>query len=182
MSKLYILRGVPGSGKSTYGKKIVDDAIDSGLSGIKFEADDFFMKDGKYNWNPKFIGMAHKWCQNSVRKALDAYDVVVVANTNLGLTDVNPYIKIANDALADFEVVAIHGNHQNVHNVPEETLEKMRAKMVDFPGSQICHFLQALIFRYSLREHVLFHRRFCRGQETDDRLCRRVQMRSVRGR
>ena len=35
-----------------YGKKIVDNAIDSGLSAIKIEADDFFMKDGKYNWNP----------------------------------------------------------------------------------------------------------------------------------
>lgn len=124
MSKLYILRGIPGSGKSTYGKKIVDNAIDAGLSAIKFEADDFFMKNGKYNWNPKLIGMAHKWCQNSVRKALDAYDV-------------NTYVKIANDAHADFEVVAIHGNHQNVHNVPEETLEKMRAKMVDFPGETI---------------------------------------------
>ena len=137
MSKLYILRGVPGSGKSTYGKKIVDSAIDAGLSAIKFEADDFFMKDGKYNWNPKLLGMAHKWCQKSVRKALDVYDVVVVANTNLGLADVNTYVKIANDALADFEVVAIHGNHQNVHNVPEESLEKMRAKMVDYPGETI---------------------------------------------
>ena len=58
MSKLYILRGIPGSGKSTYGKKIVDSAIDAGFSAIKFEADDFFMKDGKYNWNPKLIGMA----------------------------------------------------------------------------------------------------------------------------
>lgn len=47
MSKLYILRGIPGSGKSTYGKKIVDSAIDAGLSAIKFEADDFFMKNGK---------------------------------------------------------------------------------------------------------------------------------------
>ena len=92
MSKLYILRGIPGSGKSTYGKKIVDSAHDAGFSAIKFEADDFFMKDGKYNWNPKLIGMAHKWCQNSVRKALDVYDVVVVANTNLALSDINVYI------------------------------------------------------------------------------------------
>ena len=108
MSKLYILRGIPGSGKSTYGKKIVDSAHDAGLSAIKFEADDFFMKDGKYNWNPKLIGMAHKWCQNSVRKALDAYDVVVVANTNLGLADVNTYVKIANDARADLGMKNMH--------------------------------------------------------------------------
>lgn len=137
MSKLYILCGIPGSGKFTYGKKIVDSAIDAGLSAIKFEADDFFMKNGKYDWNPKLIGMAHKWCQNSVRKALDLYDVVVVANTTLALSDVNTYVKIANEAHADFEVVAIHGNHQNVHNVPEETLEKMRAKMIDYPGETV---------------------------------------------
>ena len=53
------------------------------------------------------------------------------------MADVNNYIKIANDARVDFEVVTIHGNHQNVHNVPEETLEKMRAKMVDFPGETV---------------------------------------------
>lgn len=137
MSKLYILRGIPGSGKSTYGKKIVDNAINAGMSAIKFEADDFFMKDGKYDWNPKLAHVAHKWCQQSVRKALDVYDVVVVANTTLALSDINVYIKIANEAHADFEVVAIHGNHQNVHNVPEETLEKMRAKMIDYPGETV---------------------------------------------
>ena len=38
MSKLYILRGVPGSGKSTYGKKIVDSAPNVRLS----------EKDGQY--------------------------------------------------------------------------------------------------------------------------------------
>ena len=137
MSKLYILRGIPGSGKSTCGKKIVDNAKAAGFTAIKFESDDFFMKNGKYNWNPKLLGMAHKWCQNNVRKALNEYDVVVVANTNLNLADVNTYVKIANDAYADFEVIAIHGNHKNVHNVPEETLEKMRAKMVDYPGETV---------------------------------------------
>lgn len=46
-----------------------------------------------------------------------------------------------------FEVVAIHGNHQNVHNVPEETLEKMRAKMIDYPGETV---INTDIYIYSL--------------------------------
>lgn len=72
-----------------------------------------------------------------------------MANTTLALSDVNTYVKIANEAHVDFEVVAIHGNHQNVHNVPEETLEKMRAKMIDYPGETVIN-TDIYIYIYSL--------------------------------
>ena len=42
MKTLYIVRGVPGSGKSTFAKSI---------GGIHIEADQFFMENGKYNFD-----------------------------------------------------------------------------------------------------------------------------------
>ena len=39
---LYIVRGIPGSGKSTFAKS---------LGGTHFEADMFFMKDGEYKFD-----------------------------------------------------------------------------------------------------------------------------------
>ena len=135
MKMVYILRGIPGAGKSTYGKTLVDRAIAAGDKAVQYEADMFFTdKAGNYNWNPKLIGVAHKWCQDKVRNALGNYDVVVVANTNLTKKDVDVYTKIATDGGYDFEVIRLDGGFQNVHAVPEETLENMRKKMEDYPG------------------------------------------------
>ena len=43
---LYIVRGVPGSGKTTYSKQ---------LGIFHVEADMFHMKDGEYRWDPKRV-------------------------------------------------------------------------------------------------------------------------------
>ena len=43
MKKLIILRGVPGSGKSTYAKNLVKYLTDVGFTAVSFEADTFSM-------------------------------------------------------------------------------------------------------------------------------------------
>jgi len=56
---MFLLRGVPGSGKSTISKRIQQlydtDCVCS--------ADDYFMKNGTYNYDNSKIQDAHKWCQ-----------------------------------------------------------------------------------------------------------------------
>lgn len=44
------MRGVPGSGKSTKAKKL------AGSNGVIYSTDDFFMKNGEYIYDVKFIG------------------------------------------------------------------------------------------------------------------------------
>ena len=133
MSKLYILRGVPGSGKSTYGKKIVDNAIDAGLSAIKFEADDFFMKNGKYNWNPKLLGLAHKWCFDSVFNSFNnGTEDVIVANTFVKLKDMNTYLEMAKKHDYEVTVYRMDNHFQNVHNVPDDVINRMTENFEDY--------------------------------------------------
>ncbi len=55
---LYLLRGLPGAGKSTLAKSI---------GAIYFEADMFFMEGNEYKFNPLKLKDAHAWCQNQVR-------------------------------------------------------------------------------------------------------------------
>ena len=55
MSKeLILVRGIPGSGKSTFAKS---------LGGTHFETDKFFMVDGEYKFDGTKIKEAHKWCK-----------------------------------------------------------------------------------------------------------------------
>lgn len=136
--RLIIIRGIPGSGKSTYAKKIKHDLFESGNSVTHFEADMFFMKDGKYNWNPKLAPIAHKWCYNSVFKSFDSgTNVVIVSNTFVKLGDMNTYIKEAESRNIDVTVYRMENRFKNVHEVPEETLNKMSESFQDYENETI---------------------------------------------
>jgi adenylate kinase family enzyme len=58
---LFLVRGIPGSGKSTFAKHIWNEyAI--------CEADKFFhnKETGEYNFDPSRLKEAHEWCRNEV--------------------------------------------------------------------------------------------------------------------
>lgn len=138
MKKLIILRGIPGSGKTTHAHELMQYYIKENKNVAHFEADMFFTKpDGTYNWKPNMVGVAHKWCKDKVRNALNTNDVVIVANTNLTKTEVDTYVEIGKAAGADIDIQRLTGNYQNVHKVPDKTLRKMKEKLQDYPGEII---------------------------------------------
>lgn len=61
MITLLIVRGLPGSGKTTFAKSVTD---------IVFAADDYFMVDGEYKWDPMKLREAHESCLNNAREAV----------------------------------------------------------------------------------------------------------------
>lgn len=144
--KLVIIRGPSGSGKSTIAK-----ALGGSMQHNWFEADMFFMSNGHYQFNPRELGKAHKWCQNAVYTALDLCihytyagyktdDLVIVSNTSTTLSEANDYIRIAQEVGVDeLEIIRTPGPWivddllvRNEHNVPREVLEKQLARYTPF--------------------------------------------------
>lgn len=124
---LYIVRGIPGSGKTTYAKK---------LGCPEFEADQYFMVGGKYRWDPRRLKNAHNWCKRNVAELLRQGKDVAVANTFVKAKHVQEYVDLAISYDSPYRVIKILGNHKNVHNVPDEKVQKMKSEWEDFAGEK----------------------------------------------
>lgn len=119
MTKLYLIRGLPGSGKST---------IAAALGVEVYEADQYFMVDGVYRWDANRIGAAHQWCLSKTKETLCEGRSVAVANTFTTVKELRPYFEIAKQLGIVPTVIKAENTFQNVHGVPQETLERMRAR------------------------------------------------------
>lgn len=119
-----IVRGLPGSGKSTYAASL----------GVKhLEADMFHMENGVYRFVLENVGLAHSWCMDETRMALIDRLPVVVSNTFTRIYEMIPYFTMAAEFKVPVTIVEMRGSYGNVHNVPEQVLASMRQRWEWFP-------------------------------------------------
>lgn len=122
---LILIRGLPGSGKSTKAKEL----LDVGFVNDWFEADMFFMDiNGEYRFDRDKIKDAHKWCQQMTKRSLKSGRSVVISNTFTRIWEMEAYIEVARFAKADVIVIECKGEYQNIHDVPEESLALMKER------------------------------------------------------
>ena len=124
--KLTIIRGLPGSGKSTYAKKNYNCLI--------LENDMFHIKSGEYCYSRDKMPEAISWCDSICENALSLGMDVVVANTFIKKNFVDSYRKLADKYDADFEVIRCVADFGNVHDVPKFVLEDMKNGFEDYDG------------------------------------------------
>jgi predicted kinase len=121
MSKeLFLLRGLPGSGKSTLAKSI---------GGQHIEADMYFMNDGIYEFDASKLKDARNWCQNAVKVwMINNTEKIVVSNTFTQEWEMDYYFELAKEHGYIVYSLIVENRHGGVnsHNVPTETIEKMR--------------------------------------------------------
>jgi predicted kinase len=120
--KLFLLRGLPGAGKSTLAKA---------LGARQFEADMYFVNEhGEYNFNPAKIKDAHKWCQDNVAHAMSFGVPVAVSNTFTRKWEMDLYYELAEKYGYRVFSLVVENRHGgvNTHNVPEETLKAMKER------------------------------------------------------
>lgn len=140
---LYLLRGLPGSGKSFTANLLSENGKYPVLSADMFFEDE----EGNYNWDASKIKEAHAWCKNEVERFMDEFSIPYI--TECGLNSwLNPAVKIfvANTFTQDWEMddyfslaekygydvvsLIVENRHGgvSVHDVPPATIEKMKER------------------------------------------------------
>src|SRR5690606_12985380 len=93
---VYIMRGIPGSGKNWY---IENTVLPEFPDASVCSADDYHMINGVYNWKPDRMGFAHTSCREKFFEALrKGVSCVVVNNTNTTQKEMRVYYETAKES------------------------------------------------------------------------------------
>jgi predicted kinase len=126
--ELILLRGLPGSGKTTLAKIILQ--LRSTDEPEVLSADDFFEdKEGDYNFDPTKLKEAHNYCQFRCSERMRQQKAkIVVANTFTQEWEMDEYFKMAERYNYRVHTVIVENRHgnENVHGVPEDKLQQMK--------------------------------------------------------
>ncbi|MCK4671259.1 MAG: ATP-binding protein [Candidatus Aegiribacteria sp.] len=132
MVKVFIMRGLPGAGKTTWIRNNLPDAFIC-------SADNYFLdKEGNYKFDNLLISEAHESCLKCFAEILTSHEdeaekeslVIVVDNTAIRAWEISPYYNLAKAYGHDVKVVHIKcdsdlAHSRNIHEVPLERVEKM---------------------------------------------------------
>ena len=130
--KLILVRGISGSGKTTYAHKLMKD--DPSLS--HYEADMFFEKDGEYHFKRKLLDKAHEWCKFKTEEDLRNNKSVIVSNTFTRNWEINHYIELGKKYGAEIIIKKATGNYQNVHKLSDDIVNIMRSRWENVEGEE----------------------------------------------
>lgn len=129
------MRGIPGSGKSTYAKQLAVNAYDNGMLPLICSADDSFIGTEGYKFDIKFLGEAHKECMRKFLQAIqDGMSPIIVDNTNINLEDISPYVAVGEALHYDVEIIQVDtpleiAVNRNIHGVTENHVRTMHKRL-----------------------------------------------------
>ena len=127
MLNLTLIRGLPGSGKTTVANQLLAD-----IPGTYHVETDMFFTDynGNYEWNRENLAAAHEWCLDQTRRALRNDLQVFVSNTFTTLHELRPYFELAKEFEILPTVILCQNDWGDVHDVPVGTILNMRKRFV----------------------------------------------------
>uniref|UniRef100_A0A4W6BWV0 NEDD4 binding protein 2 n=1 Tax=Lates calcarifer TaxID=8187 RepID=A0A4W6BWV0_LATCA len=86
---LVLLRGAPGSGKSTLARAF----LEHNPGGIILSTDDYFTRNGEYQFDPIALGEAHEWNHRRAKEAFErGTNPIIIDNTNMQGWEMKPYV------------------------------------------------------------------------------------------
>jgi predicted kinase len=139
MIDLVLIRGLPGSGKTTLAHKLLND---SKHTIFHAEADSFFTSvndtdDGlEYKFDRRLLGAAHDWCYGTAMRELRGGTPVIVSNPFTTQRELSRYIDgVKRSGLpVRVHVVKCTDQYESIHGVPATAIKRMKERWEDFPG------------------------------------------------
>ncbi|XP_030387419.1 NEDD4-binding protein 2 isoform X2 [Scaptodrosophila lebanonensis] len=135
---MIIMRGAPGSGKSTLAAWLLGQTElleNYKLSDFVHSTDDYFYRNGVYQFDRNLLTDAHDWNKKRVhQKASDGWSPIIIDNTNTKIWEMRPYVHIAVQYGYLLEILepqtgwsksASKLSQKTVHEVPRENIQRM---------------------------------------------------------
>ncbi len=123
---MVIMQGEPGSGKSTFAKRIM----------CVFDAtihctDDMRYINGVYVFKNEESADLHRQNQAQARITLQYGKSVIIDNTNIKRWEARPYVEMAVELGVWIVFIRCTGRYPNIHGVPLDKVDQMRLQLED---------------------------------------------------
>ena len=126
MNVLYIMQGIPGSGKSFIANHM---QMAMGDNCVVYSTDEFHYEGDKYVFKPDKLSEFHRL--NLIRSiaALAEGKTVIVDNTNITRWQCAGYVQFAVANNIPVVFVRVTGEFKSIHDVPQHKIDRMKAQM-----------------------------------------------------
>ena len=127
--QLIIVRGIPGSGKTTLATNLLSQFREANIASEMFEADQYFLnKNNEYVFDRNKLCDAHQYCQDRTYNSLKEGKTVIVSNTFTLKSELLPYFNMIKAYEMNPTVILAQSEYGSIHGVPEATLLNMRKR------------------------------------------------------
>ena len=124
MINITLVRGLPGSGKTTRAKNLLLKFPDA----IHRESDMWFDQNGAYVFKPSELTNAHQWCVSATEMAIRNNKDVIVSNVFANVAECAPYFVLKQKYDCVMHLIACTDAYGSIHGVPPDKIEAMRLR------------------------------------------------------